>query len=141
MTKLDDIATAQLVEEHAKFQAKINGPDNDGRLTSDSSNALDYWFDMLDEIETAFLKRWLPVTKYPVRDSVPMTTEVFVVDSAGGVRAVVWRWAGYKKWSWSATDADGRYHEDRPDAPNARLFDTVEQAKRHALVVAGVIGK
>lgn len=96
--------------------------------------------------------RWVSVDYYG-RDAVPGTTEMFLVDlpsfsdSVWGlllssrstqVRGEVWRWAGYDKWSWCARDANGNAHEDRPDAPGAHLFDTAEEAKLHALKVAGV---
>lgn len=94
------------------------------------------------EIDAEPLQRWVPVNLHPLRDCEPGTAEAFSLDESEPFtksRARVWRWRGHAKWSWSATDAAGVYHEDRPEAADARLFDTAEQAKRHALIVAGII--
>jgi len=72
------------------------------------------------------------------RDAEPNTTAWFLVGEDRRVRATVWRWRGYERWSWSAVDREGNYYEDRPEAPDARLFDTVEEAKEQALIVAGI---
>lgn len=55
--QLKDLSLGQLQEERKSFQAKIDGPENDGRLTVGSSAALDFWFDMVEEIDAEIKER------------------------------------------------------------------------------------
>ncbi len=47
----------ELLSELAEHQAWIDGPQNDGRLTTDSSANLDYHWDMIDEIKKELANR------------------------------------------------------------------------------------
>lgn len=40
----------ELTQHRKEFQAKIDGPENDGRITADGSADLDYWMDMVEEL-------------------------------------------------------------------------------------------
>jgi hypothetical protein len=55
--QLKDLSLEQLQEERKSFQAKIDGPENDGRLTAGSSAALDFWSDMVEEIDAEIKER------------------------------------------------------------------------------------
>lgn len=39
------------------FQAMIDGPENDGRVTASGSADLDYWMDCVEEIDEQLNKR------------------------------------------------------------------------------------
>ncbi len=54
---LKDMTSEELVAERKKFQDKIDGPENDGRVTAGGSHSLDYWMDMTEEIDNELLSR------------------------------------------------------------------------------------
>ncbi len=47
----------ELALERKKFQDKIDGPENDGRITSDGSADLDYWMEMVEDLTDEISKR------------------------------------------------------------------------------------
>ncbi len=51
MIDLCQLSLEQLHTELKKFEDKINGPENDGRITANGSASLDYWMDMVEEIK------------------------------------------------------------------------------------------
>lgn len=53
----DELTTEQLYQEKSKYQSKIDGTENDGRLTVNSSMYLDHWFDMIGDIENEIERR------------------------------------------------------------------------------------
>lgn len=57
MGRFDGYTTEQLYKERNKYQAKIDGPENDGRLTANGSMDLDHWFDMVDDLTAEIEKR------------------------------------------------------------------------------------
>lgn len=57
MGRFDNFTDEKLLEERGEFQAKIDGPENDERLTANSSHDLDYWLDTVEEIDTELSKR------------------------------------------------------------------------------------
>ena len=55
--KLEDMSYSQLVLDLQMFQRKIDGPENNGRVTSGGSADLDYWMDMVEDIKKEIKKR------------------------------------------------------------------------------------
>ncbi len=56
-TRYHEMANLELWAERQKFQAWIDGPENDGRLTSGSSAQLDYCSDMVEDIDAELERR------------------------------------------------------------------------------------
>ena len=44
------LSIEQLTQYRKEFQDKIDGPENDGRITTNGSADLDYWIDMVEEL-------------------------------------------------------------------------------------------
>jgi hypothetical protein len=53
----EDLDDDQLLAARAYWQGKINGPENDGRLTAHSSASLDHWMDLVEEIDEVVARR------------------------------------------------------------------------------------
>ena len=53
----------ELAIERKKFQDKIDGPENDGRITSDGSADLDYWMEMVEDLTKEIAERINPKGK------------------------------------------------------------------------------
>lgn len=47
----------RLYSERKNIQAKIDGPENDGRITASGSNWLDHWMNTIDEINEEIKRR------------------------------------------------------------------------------------
>ena len=52
-----EMSTLQLYVERRRCKAWIDGPENDGRLTSGSSAQLDYYFDEIEAIDRELARR------------------------------------------------------------------------------------
>ena len=55
--KLVDMSTKSLKMERERFQAYIDGPENDHRTTSYGSASLDYWMDTIEDIDRELERR------------------------------------------------------------------------------------
>jgi hypothetical protein len=55
--ELQRMSIDELIDEKAKYQGYIDGPENDGRVTSDGSASLDYWMDMVDDVSEEIASR------------------------------------------------------------------------------------
>jgi hypothetical protein len=54
---LSEMTPEELQIEKAWYQAKIDGPENNHRITAGGSMDLDHWFDMIEDIETELKSR------------------------------------------------------------------------------------
>ena len=57
MGQLHELNDEQLRAKRAELQSKIDGPENDGRLTVSSSMTLDHWFDQLAAVDQEIAER------------------------------------------------------------------------------------
>ncbi len=55
--KFKTMDLAELAIKRKKFQDKIDGPENDGRVTADGSADLDYWMEMVEDLTNEISKR------------------------------------------------------------------------------------
>ena len=55
--KFKTMDLAELAIERKKFQDKIDGPENDGRVTIDGSADLDYWMEMVEDLTNEISER------------------------------------------------------------------------------------
>ena len=55
--KYETMNLDELAKARKEFQDKIDGPENDGRLTADGSADLDYWMEMVEELTVEIDKR------------------------------------------------------------------------------------
>ncbi len=55
--KFKTMDLAELAIKRKKFQDKIDGPENDGRVTADGSAGLDYWMEMVEDLTNEISKR------------------------------------------------------------------------------------
>lgn len=51
------VPTGDLVSLRKVYQDKIDGDENDGRITASGSANLDYWMDMIEDIDKEILRR------------------------------------------------------------------------------------
>lgn len=54
----------ELKAERDRYQAKIDGPENDGRVTVSGSMDLDYWFDTVEKLNAKIEAIETSVIKY-----------------------------------------------------------------------------
>lgn len=50
-------STSELKRMRDEYRAKIDGPENDHRVTADGSASLDFWMDMIEEINEELFSR------------------------------------------------------------------------------------
>ena len=55
--KFKTMDLVELAIERKKFQDKIDGPENDGRVTANGSADLDYWMEMVEDLTNEIYKR------------------------------------------------------------------------------------